>query len=135
MDYILVEDYEENSVRSKESYLFRRKLLYDHSEGVLHIEAVIGFVSIILTIAAIACCTIYYCDPVFFLIFGALTGLAGLVLSWAVIIEAASYRNVKRILTALLGNLLSLASLIMDVLMFMVFVLHIVPDFLMGLVG
>ena len=123
-------------MRSIESYLFRHKLLYDHTEGVLHIEAVLGFVSIILTVPAIAFCTLdsYTGDPLLFIIFGALTGFAGFILSWIVIISAARYGKKRRILTAILGNLMSVAGLIANVLMFMIYVLHIVPDFLMMLV-
>lgn len=123
-------------MRSRESYFFRRKLLYDHSEGVLHIEAVLGFVSLILTVPAIVFCTMpsYTGDPLLFIIFGALTGLAGFILSWIVIVNAVRYRKIRRILTAILGNLMSVTGLIANVLMFMIYVLHIVPDFFMRLV-
>ena len=117
-----------------EDYFFRRKFLYDHSEGVIHIEAVLGYISIMLTISTAACYMLHRDDPMFILVFAALAGLAGLIVSWVVIIDAARNRRKRRVLTAILGNLMSLVSLIADVFLFMVHVLHIVPAFFVSLV-
>ena len=119
----------------RNSYKYNRnQMLYDSKAGILHIDAVFCYISLALTAAAIACSTLYYIDPMFFLIFAALTGLAGFILSLAAIIDAGLCGRTRRVLTGLLGNLISVASLVMDVLIFMVFVLHIIPDFLMGFV-
>lgn len=110
-----------------EKCIWRRKAIYDHSEGVLHLENLLGFISMILTMSGLAVAFVYYGDPLIFIVFGALTGLAGFIVSIAVIAEAGSYRNFKRILTASIGFIMSLAMLAMNVLMFIVLVLHYVP--------
>ena len=107
-------------------WIWRHKALYDHYEGVIHLEFILAFISMFITIYGLAAGFVYYEDPMVLIVFGILTGLAGFIVSIVVIAEAGSYRNFKRILTASIGFILSLAMLAINVLMFMFLVLHYV---------
>lgn len=110
-----------------ESWIWRRKSLYDHSEGVIHIENIIAFVSTIFTIIGMEICLVEHGDALLFMFLGTLTGLAGFIASVVIMAEAGYFRKIKRILTAFLGFIESLAMVAINVLMYLFFVLNYVP--------